>query len=219
MPKHDNELLLFIAQRAGLHGGATLSTSQIARAISTSQQSASRKLRALELAGMINRAPTARGIEVSLTKKGREHLHAQFQEMKGIFARKTTKKLQGTVISGLGEGSYYLGQKNYLAQLEHALGFKPYPGTLNLKVNEHELKNFTEGIPAVHIAGFSTQGRTFGTSKCWQVVLAGKPKISAAIILPERTSHPGHIIEIISPAKLRSKLALEDGSKITLEAK
>ncbi|MFH1224970.1 MAG: DUF120 domain-containing protein [Candidatus Diapherotrites archaeon] len=221
----DPELLMLVAQRAGLNGSALLSTGAVAHALGASQQSASRRLRALENAGMVSRSAGARGITVSLTKKGRDSLHAQFSLMQSIFSAKNkTKKMKitGSVVSGLGEGSYYLSQQKYLAQLRDALGFTPFLGTMNLKIEEHELKNFLDSIAPIFISGFSAGGRTFGSSKCYCITVAGKagvPKVSGAIVVPERTSHPSHIAEVIAPVNLRKKFSLRDGSALSLEAK
>lgn len=213
----DSTFLLLIAQRAGLNGSALLSTGAVAHALATSQQSASRRLRALENAGMINRSAGARGITVSLTKKGRDSLHAQFALMQSIFSAKNkSKKITGSVVSGLGEGSYYLSQPKYLAQLGEALGFTPFLGTLNLRISEAELKNFLEGMQPVFIGGFSAGGRTFGSSKCFAVKIGGSTE--GAIVIPERTSHPSHIAEVIAPVNLRKKFSLQDGGKLSLEA-
>lgn len=38
----------------------------------------------------------------------------------------------GEVVSGLGEGAYYVRQ--YEPLIEEYLGFKPFPGTLNVKI-------------------------------------------------------------------------------------
>jgi len=216
MKKPDFALLLFLAQRAGLHNSAVLPTSQIARGFNTSQQSASRNLRLLEGAGLINRAISAGGTQVSLTKKGRDLLGERLAELNNLFKKQKTKTLTGSVVSGLGEGSYYLSQPKYLSQIEKALGFTPYIGTLNLRVGETELKNFLGGLLPIFIDGFSDGRRTFGSSRCFQVAINKKTK--GAVVVPERTTNPPNIVEVIAPVSLRRKFSLKDGSMVVLEA-
>lgn len=210
------EFMLFLAKEAGLHGSAVLPTSAIAAMLGISQQSASRKLRELEISGVINRRVVPQGTEVSLTPDGRTLLRERLVEMQHLFSKQKPKKLAGTVLSGLGEGAYYLSQRNYLSQLEEKLGFRPYVGTLNLRVDEAELKKFLEGLQPVFISGFSDGRRTFGSSRCYAVSINGR--VAGAVVIPERTTHHAGIAEVIAPLNLRRKFSLRDGSVVLLGA-
>ena len=53
-------------------------------------------------------------------------------------------KLEGEVTSGLGKGKYYMSKQVYQEEFDDKLGFRPFPGTLNLKVDEEERKKFEE---------------------------------------------------------------------------
>ena len=41
----------------------------------------------------------------------------------------------GVLFSGLGEGAYYIMIKGYRKQFQSKLGFDPFPGTLNLRLD------------------------------------------------------------------------------------
>jgi len=117
------------------------------------------------------------------------------------------------VTAGFGEGQYYISQEGYSAQFLQSLGFAPFPGTLNIKLDE-------PFVPMTHqvikIEGFQDEGRTFGGCKCYKIRLKG---IEAAIVRPERSSYPENLVEVIAPVSLREALGLANGDEVevTLE--
>ena len=44
--------------------------------------------------------------------------------------------MRGRVVGGLGQGQYYISRKGYRHQFIQKLGFVPFPGTLNIKLDE-----------------------------------------------------------------------------------
>ena len=48
-------------------------------------------------------------------------------------------EINGTVTTGLGKAAYFLGQDFYKDQFHHKLGFIPYPGTLNIIVEDEDI--------------------------------------------------------------------------------
>ena len=215
MQKHDEQLLLFIAGQAGLFGRAKTSTAKIAKRFDMSQQTASRKLRALKLAGLITLAATPLGCEIGLTKQGVEVLRQSFLSLQRLFEGGKARVLQGTLKSGLGEGRYYVSRPFYLQQFRSLLGFKPFLGTLNLVVEPAELQDFLQDLNPVEVPGFRTDERSFGRIKAFRVVVQGKQ--SAALIFPERTAHQKNEVEVIAAVNLRKKFKLREGSRVSLQ--
>ena len=121
--------------------------------------------------------------------------------------------LTGTVFTGTGEGKKYLTLPWVKHQLEEALDYTPYPGTLNLKLSKQnaahrkllETPNATRIQPA--------QGYSTGI-----LYKAHIGKRECAIIIPENPTYPRDYLEIIAPDYLREKLKLKDGDKITVTA-
>jgi riboflavin kinase len=138
------------------------------------------------------------------------------RELEAIFGLKPRSlKLAGRVISGVGEGSYYMSQQRYREQFERELGFDPYPGTLDIKLADAslELKAMLTQLPGGQIEGFRTSERTFGPVKFFPAKLKNK---KAALILPFR-SHYVDVVELIAPKKLRESLNLKDGDVVQVE--
>lgn len=112
----------------------------------------------------------------------------------------------------MGEGGYYICQKGYMEQFEKKLGFTPFEGTLNIVVDKDDTGklDLIRGTAGIHIDGFVTEGRTFGS------VIAYKAKIrniECAILVPER-SHYTDVIEIICHYHLRRTLSLGNGDAV-----
>ncbi len=125
-------------------------------------------------------------------------------------AREDPRALEGVVMAGLGEGRYYLSRPGYTRQFMASLGFCPYPGTLNVKLNE---PFDPPSQQAIRIAGFEEAGRTFGKCSCFKIRING---IQGAIVLPEKSSHRPDVVEIIAPFNLRELLCLQDGDEVEL---
>ncbi|MDQ1262201.1 MAG: riboflavin kinase, archaea type [Euryarchaeota archaeon] len=117
--------------------------------------------------------------------------------------------MRGKILSGLGQGQYFLTREGYSRQFQVHLGFVPFPGTLNVLLGEP----FPTGRQAIKIEGFVEEGRTFGECKCYRIKLNG---IEVAVVRPERSCYPPELIEVIAPVHLRRALRLEDGDPVDI---
>jgi riboflavin kinase len=205
-------LLLELARMGAAKKTIFLSSSKLSSRIKASQQTASRKLCELERSGFITRSNTVRGQSVRLTEKGAAVLEEIYYSLKRIIEEEFAElSFEGKVVSGMGEGKYYISQTGYCSQFEDKLGFSPYPGTLNLLL-EHEqdmyVRQELEVSPYILVEGFSNGSRTFGAVKCYKVEVNG---VGGALIMPIRTHHPKNVIEVISQEYLKGRLRLKDG--------
>ncbi len=153
----------------------------------------------------------------SITYEGNDFLRSiwlDFEKVFGDFSEKL--KLEGELVSGFGEGEYYVTKEGYRNQFIEKLGFDPYPGTLDLKLDEKSLraKEWLEIEDGILIEGFSTEERSFGKVKCFEARIG---EDEAAIVLPYRTHHEADILEIISPVKIKDKYDLENGDELEVE--
>ena len=193
----------------------SVSTRAFGKELGISQQMASNRLVALSEKELIKRRRGgSRGQDILITREGMAILRKEFGDYQRIFQETTDIKITGKVASGLGEGQYYLGQEEYLTQIAEKLGFKPFPGTLNIAVTSEEYSklDLLPDSAIIQIGGFEAQGRTFGKADCIPVLIG---KIKCAIIIPDR-SHHTDVLEIISKAQLREKLKLNDGDSIVV---
>ncbi|MDY6931579.1 MAG: winged helix-turn-helix domain-containing protein/riboflavin kinase [Halobacteriota archaeon] len=212
----DIESLKKLALLEAMHKPIKLSSQDFSKSISSSPQTASRKLQTLEQDGHINRTMVSDGQWITISKSGVEALRKEYYEYQEIFtAERDYVDLVGTLFTGLGEGQYYLAQQGYLDQFEEKLGFYPFPGTLNLNLNEQStiLRRKLSEHTGIEITGFKSEDRTFGGGKCFHSKIKGE---NCAVIIPDRTHYPPDVVEILAPSKLRDKLDLKDGDEIIL---
>lgn len=122
--------------------------------------------------------------------------------------------LSGKVVSGIKQGAFFASLEWFQKQCLEKLGFKPYPGTLNLElslenipiINELEQKKGVEFIPP---------NATFCTGRAFPVLLEG---IRGAIIIPaeEVRVHGKNTVEVIAPLRLKEALDLKHGDFVRL---
>jgi riboflavin kinase len=198
-----------------LHTRIKVSTNDLAERLGISQQTVSRHLIELEKQGYLERQLSYQGTYLQITEKGRKELERIYMQLKGVLEKKLRIiTLDGDVINGLGEGSYYMKRKGYRNQFLKELGFDPYPGTLNLRLNPSniEIKKELETYPGIIIKGFKTGNRTFGNVKCFPATINNT--VEGAVALIHRTHHDDSILELIAPIHLRRSLNLEKGSPV-----
>ncbi|KYH36309.1 MAG: riboflavin kinase [Candidatus Bathyarchaeota archaeon B24] len=119
-------------------------------------------------------------------------------------------RIRGVVASGLGVAKIYLNRPWVRRQLREKLGFDPYPGTLNLKVDRAarrtlEEKACSEIVPA----------EGFYKGLLAEVFVEGS--IRGAVVIPLKPGYPEDLVEIIAAENLREKLNLKDGDCVTIQ--
>lgn len=120
--------------------------------------------------------------------------------------------VNGVIVRGLGEGAYFMSMKHYREEIKRKLGFKAYPGTLNLKINKKQKGLFKKIIP-IRIDGFKQKNKAYGGADCYKSKIRN---VNGSIIVPHLTKHKD-IIEFIAPVHLKSELKLKDGDKVKVE--
>ncbi|WP_406660170.1 winged helix-turn-helix domain-containing protein/riboflavin kinase [Methanolobus sp. ZRKC3] len=213
------ESLKKLALLGAIEGSVKLSSSEFAKHTSTGSKTAARVLKKLEEEQLIERQLVPGGQLVRLNEKALELLKSEYADYQRIFCKDFPEiDLFGTVITGLGEGQYYIAKEGYMSQFKEKLGFTPFPGTLNVRLDElsAELRDKIDLICPFTINGFNDGERTFGGGKCYPVEIGG---IKAAVIIPDRSHYPADLLEIMAPVKLREKLGLDDGDNVKIVVK
>jgi len=208
--------LYALARKGAVQKRLGLTTSEVGRLLGVSQQTASRRVLACVEAGLLKRTHTAVGITVQLTEKGQKELLQVLTGLETAFAPPGEELIiEGVVVAGLGEGAYYVDA--YSKRFTDALGFVPFPGTLNVRVSSEESQKVVEQMkqtPPLVVTGFSSEGRTFGDVICYRVRINNEA--DGAVVIAQRTHHSPDILEVISPVNLRFKLKLGDQAPVTL---
>ena len=210
--------LTHLLSKGAKHNFVTITTSSLGRNIKKSQQAASKHLLELENKNFIERIISGRKISVKITPKG----YSELVKLSNVLQKNLTSSpshvlLKGTLVSGLGEGAYYMSLEGYSKQFKTKIGYVPFPGTFNVKLGK---KEYTEAISqfeemeGIHIDGYSDGKRTYGWVKCFKAKL--NSTFECLLIRLERSHHDTSIIELISKNSLRKTAKLSDNSKVTI---
>lgn len=198
-----------------------LTTNEIAKKIKRSQQLASKELLDLEFFGYIKRNKKSKKYSIKVTEKGYQQVYDLFLFLKtAVESFKHVIDFEGHIITGMGEGAYYMSLNGYKKQFKEKLGYEPYPGTLNIKLNSLlfiEAKKEMLKYPSIYIEGFSDQSRTFGWVKCYPAYINDSMNINSSILILERTHYDDSIIEIIAPFSIKEQFSLKNGDYIKLK--
>lgn len=119
----------------------------------------------------------------------------------------------GKIVSGTGKAAFFTQLDWVCEQCFEKLGFRPFPGTLNLEISTDHI-NTAEFFLADAIVELLPPERAGCGAKVVPIQLEG---IAAALIVPDSSVkvHGKNIIEIIAPVNLRQVLGKSDGDLVS----
>jgi len=128
-----------------------------------------------------------------------------------------TLTVTGKIVSGENKGAYFTQLDWVQNQCQEKLGFKPFPGTLNLEIDPGKVPQIEalfdrRGIDLVPPESASCAGQVY------PVNIMG---VGGAIVVPaeEVRTHGNNIIELIAPTCLKEAMDVDDGDDLMLAAK
>jgi len=124
-----------------------------------------------------------------------------------------TLRVKGKVFSGRGEGAKFIELQWARRQIAEKLGFIPYPGTLNLKLAQDDVR-FKKLLKKAKSTEISP-AKGFCRGRCFNAYLMDNLK--CAIVIPEIVEYPEGIIEVVAPIDLRKKLQLKDDDTVEVK--
>lgn len=123
-------------------------------------------------------------------------------------------KLRGVIESGKGQGAFFTSLDWVVKQFENAMGFKPFPGTLNVRVSAEDAESLTalrnrrdfELIP---------DDPQFCSAGAAHVTING---IRAALVFPSEdvSVHDSEVVEVIADRNIKEALCLGDGDRVVI---
>lgn len=121
---------------------------------------------------------------------------------------------QGRVVTGVGQGASFTQLDWARTNFVEVAGVDPYPGTLNLHVEEtdHQLTwDAVKASPGYRIV--ATDGVSCD-ARCYPAQINGQ--LPGAVVIPEVPEYPGFQVELVAALPLREHLSLADGDSMEL---
>ena len=123
--------------------------------------------------------------------------------------------IEGRLVRGLGEAARFTGIDWVRRQLVDLAGIDPFPGTVNLLLddegNRRRWQRWREGAGARLVR----EDPAFCDASCWPARVEGR--IPAAIVVPQVDDYPPDKVELVAALPLRRHLALVEGERLRVE--
>jgi len=121
-------------------------------------------------------------------------------------------KISGRVFTGMGVGQEYISMAPYQNKIEEIAGFKPFPGTLNLR-SQDDVEKILAKVDSSRIDSFSFEGGEFSGIDVYMAELQG---LKVAVLRMDITDYGPEVVEVVAEENLRERFDLEDGDKVEL---
>lgn len=125
-------------------------------------------------------------------------------------------EIEGKVFSGMNVAEDYLKMDQYQLEIKDITGFKPFPGTLNLRSSKEEVKNGLNEVSPARISSFSFEGEEYSGIDVYPATVQGH---DAAVLRMDVTDYGPEVVEIVAKHKLRETLDIQDGDKVKVDVK
>lgn len=125
---------------------------------------------------------------------------------------KVNFKVRGEIVSGKQEAGYFMSLTWVRTQCTTGLGFEPYPGTLNVRVNQDILQVLKTTAKDI---GFRLvpEAEGFCDAYCLELTIGG---YAGAVVFPNVSGCYSEIVEVIGPVKFKEALGVKDGDEIEI---
>ncbi len=126
-----------------------------------------------------------------------------------------TTILTGRLVTGLGAAVAFTGIDWARRQFIAKLGIDPYPGTVNLMVEDGDELAKWQAVKAAPGITLVSHRQDWCNARCYPARFGGGN--AAAIVLPEIADYPAAKVELIAAVGIRDTLGLRDGDYVAIE--
>jgi riboflavin kinase len=139
-----------------------------------------------------------------------------FMDKETTYEEMNHQIIRGIVQSGAGKGSYFTQVDWVVEQCNRMLGYKPFPGTLNVQVAGEDLKHLDSFLRESDFE-LVPDDPAFCSARVKKVMVNNIP---GALILPAEDVriHEEGVIEIIAACSIKETLGIGDGDLVTVAA-
>jgi riboflavin kinase len=121
-------------------------------------------------------------------------------------------KIKGKVVKGIGESGKFLAIDWVDKQLSEKLGFSPFPGTLNVMLDDVSVQKLLKEKGTDRLVH---QSEGFCDAILFKVLV--NDKYECGVVIPLVEKYDGRLLEIVAPVHLKETLDIDDGDEVTLD--
>lgn len=123
-------------------------------------------------------------------------------------------EISGVIQSGAGKGAFFTQVDWVVLQCKQMLGYRPFPGTLNVRIDDADVDKLDLLFSAVDFE-LVPDDPAYCAAKVKKIELNG---IDAAVVKPGESVriHENRVLEVISSCSLKQALGLKDGETVRL---
>jgi CTP-dependent riboflavin kinase len=123
-------------------------------------------------------------------------------------------EIKGVIQRGAGKGAYFTQVDWVVEQCEKKLKMTPFPGTLNVEVDEDDFPKLNQFFINTDFE-LIPDDPSFCAAKLKKVTING---VAAAVVRPSMDVriHDNRTIELIAGCSLKERLGLDDGDGVTI---
>lgn len=120
----------------------------------------------------------------------------------------------GRVVPGERRAAGFLTLEWVQRQIREKIGFNPYKGTLNLKIEGSMVGEHRQYIDSHRGIGIEPTDGNYRAGILHKVRI--NETTEGAVVIPQVQGYPTDKIEVIAPVNLRETLSLRDGDEVTI---
>jgi riboflavin kinase, archaea type len=120
-------------------------------------------------------------------------------------------KIKGKIVKGLGESGKFLAIDWVDKQLCEKFGFSPFPGTLNIRVDDAGVQEMLKEKATERLIH---QSEGFCDAVLFKVTVSGT--YECGVVIPLVPGYDGQLLEIVAPVHLKEALSIDDGDEVVL---
>lgn len=210
-------LLLELAKQGCARAPTSIDKVLIASNLEISAWTLNKWLREAARLGYVELVSSRRGRRCMLTERAVSELGSLLASLELSLKEVRRLVLTGTVFRGLGEGAFYTSLTEYREYFRNFLGFDPYPGTLNVRLDPESVakRRILEGCDGFRIPPIVRGEVEYCGARLFKAVINGK--LEGGVVIPDKTVYGPDVIEVLAKVCIREALGIKDGDRVSIE--
>jgi CTP-dependent riboflavin kinase len=124
-------------------------------------------------------------------------------------------KIRGRIVEGIREAGNFTQIPWVKRQFIEKLSIDPYPGTLNLEIDDPQSLRIFKELKAKKGIEITPEDPSFCSAQCYPVLIGGRLK--GAIVFPLVKDYPENKMELIAPKNIKEALSVKSGDDLEVE--